>query len=88
MRIERIREISDIANRYLSDHIGDAVSAETPRQEGENSVWTASILCNTEYGYLRCGFLQIDSSGNVIAAPSREELVSTIRRLKQKLADA
>ena len=86
--IDRIREISQVANQYLCDHVGDAVSGGTPTQESEASDWSVPIFCDTNYGHLRCGSVLIDKAGNVVSAPTRIEIDSTVRRLKEKLADA
>jgi hypothetical protein len=85
VNVERIREISRAAEEYVTDRIGDAVSTGTPMHGLEDGGWSIPIFCDTEFGYLRCGDLRLADSGELVSAPSREEVDSTVRNLVAKL---
>ena len=88
MRLDRIQAIADVANRYLAMNVGDAARADTPRRNSRQRIWTADILCKTEFGHLLCGSMKIDDAGQIVSVPSKDELIANVRRMKQKLAEA
>ena len=85
MDVEQIRVISRAAESYVTDRIGDAVSTGTPIHGLPEGGWNVPMYCDTEFGYLLCGSLRLTDSGEIVSAPSREEIDSTVRNLLAKL---
>lgn len=69
------------ARLYLLDHLGHLLYPSKVRHDAARNRWVATIMCHTERGDLPAGAMELDDNGNVVAAPSKEQISATVSRM-------
>ena len=67
---------------HLLDHVGNRVLVGRPTYDAEGPCWTVSIMCPLEQGIMPVGQMTLDDDGNVLQAPSKQELIRRAEEAK------
>jgi hypothetical protein len=71
--LTRVRE-------YLLDNVGHLTRPGHPSRDAATSHWHVPIYCITRLGDRVIGDVEVDEAGHIVAAPSKEELLSRLQR--------
>lgn len=85
MDLKELRRISTCARVYLAREIGDRATPGTPRLDREKGAWRVAIRCSTPRGTLAVGQMTLSKDGEVLSAPSREELIVVAEELQARM---
>jgi len=68
-----------IVRDYLLNNIGHLTRPGTPLLDAASNEWVVPVFCRTATGDVRVGDVTIDEDGRIARAPSREEVLETLR---------
>jgi hypothetical protein len=67
-----------VARDYLLDRVGHLTYPGEATYDAARQLWRVAVWCRSETGAVSVGDLEIDSLGQVVHAPSREEMLSRL----------
>ena len=71
-------EIYEKVRKYLYENIGHLTTAGTPIYDLVEKLWKVPVLCKTERGIIIVGEFLLDTDGNFVNIPTKNEMLKTV----------
>ncbi len=85
MQLTELRRISKAARMFLAKKVGNQAVPGAPHLDEEKGTWRVAIRCSTPRGTLVVGQMTLSQAGDILSAPSREELIAVAKELQAKM---